>query len=198
MECPSCAAELPDDARFCIECGITLDQASTGPTVILRADERAAASCAACGASNPGHAIFCVRCGQRIGDPAPRPDPPRPAIGGIGQGGPSLPTLRPQPVPSFGQRNGWEAVSAAILLIGIGVLFLGRFFWPCILIVIGAANFMRMAGSGRAAQGVRNTFWLFGLALLFMVPHLFFPGILVLAGLSALMTAAMRRGHRWP
>ncbi|MEI7646132.1 MAG: zinc ribbon domain-containing protein [Chloroflexales bacterium] len=199
MQCPSCDAELPDDARFCIECGVTLDSASTGPTVLLRADAHATASCAACGASNPGHAIFCVRCGQRMGDPAPRPAPPRRAISGdIVQGPPSLPTFRPQPTSAFGQRSGWEAASAAILLIGIGLLFLGKLFWPGILIVIGVANFMRMAGSGRVTQGMRNTLWLFGLAFLFMVPRLFFPGILVLVGLNALMMAIMRSGRRWP
>jgi hypothetical protein len=90
-------------------------------------------------------------------------------------------------------------MSVAILLIGIGVLFLGRLFWPGILIVVGIANFMRLAGHGRAAHGLRSTLWLFGLAILFMgSSKLFFPGILVLVGLSALITAATRGGRRWP
>jgi hypothetical protein len=134
-----------------------------------------------------------------MGDPAQRPAPPRQVIGGrIGQQAPSLPAFSPRPAPAFGQRGGWELASVTILLVGIGLLFLGNLFWPGILIVIGIANFMRMAGSGRTSQGVRNTLWLFGLAFLFMVPRLFFPGILVLVGLNALLTAMTHGGRRWP
>ncbi len=32
MNCPTCDAVIPDDARFCIVCGATIASASTGPT----------------------------------------------------------------------------------------------------------------------------------------------------------------------
>jgi ribosomal protein L40E len=198
MQCPSCDAELPNDARFCIECGVTLDKATTGPTVLLRADEQAQTTCTACRASNPGHAIFCVRCGQRIGDPAPRQAPPRQAIGGIGQGAPSLPAFSPRLRPTRGRRRDWNIAGVALLLIGIGLLMLGKLFWPGILIVIGLANFVRLAGNDRVLPGVRNLLWFFGLALIFVVPRLFLPGMLVMIGLNAMISNMIRSGRRWP
>lgn len=197
MKCPSCDAELPDDARFCIECGVILDRGATGPTVHLRPSEQAAITCAACGASNPDHAIFCVRCGQRIGDPAPQPGAPRPAIGGdVLPGPPPVPAYGPRPGRPRRRRGEWDGLSGAIFLVGIGVLFLSRMFWPGILIVIGLSSFVQVAGRGRIGQGVRNTFWLFGLAFLFMMPRFFFPGILILVGISALLEVMVRSGRR--
>ncbi|MBX0330582.1 zinc ribbon domain-containing protein [Oscillochloris sp. ZM17-4] len=197
MRCPSCDAELPNDARFCIECGLTLDSATTGPTVHLRPEDQAPVTCAACGASNPGHAIFCVRCGRRMGDPAPQPAPPRPAISGdVIQGAPTMPTFQRARRAAPGRSRDWEAASVAVFLIGIALLFFSKLFWPGILIVIGLSNFVRVAGRGQIGVGLRNTFWLFGLAFLFMMPRLFFPGILVLVGLSALLEAIMRGARR--
>ncbi|NNJ13136.1 zinc ribbon domain-containing protein [Chloroflexales bacterium ZM16-3] len=200
MKCPLCDADLPDDARFCIECGVTLDKATTGPTVHLRPEDRAAATCPACGASNPSHAIFCVRCGRRMGDPAPRPAPPRQAISGdVIQGAPAMPTFRPARQPSLGRSYNGETASIAVFLIGLGLLFaFSKLFWPGILIVIGLSNFVRVASRGQIGAGVRTTLWLFGLAFLFMMPmqRLFLPGILVLIGLSALLDGIIRSRRR--
>ena len=46
MGCPSCSAENPAGARFCLGCGSAL-----------------AATCPACGHSNPPIARFCMQCG---------------------------------------------------------------------------------------------------------------------------------------
>jgi ribosomal protein L40E len=197
MQCPSCDAEIPNDARFCIECGVTLGSA-TGPTVQPRAGEGRATTCAGCGASNPGHAIFCVRCGQRMGDPALLQTPPRQAIGGVGPGAPSLPTFSPRPQPSHGRQRDTTMISVALLLIGIGVLFLGKLFWPGILVVIGLANFVRLAGNDRVLPGVRNLLWFCGIAFLFVVPRLFLPGMLVLIGLNAMISGMIRSRRQWP
>lgn len=199
MRCPSCDADLPDDARFCIECGATLESATTGPTLHLQPEaNRGLTICAACGSGNPGHAAFCVRCGRRMGDPAPAPLPPRPAISGdVIQGPPALPSFRPQPPPALGRPRDWEVASVAVFMIGLGLLFFfSKLFWPGILIVIGVSNFVRFAGRGHIAVGLRNVLWLFGLALLFMLPRLFFPGIFVLIGLSAILEALIRGGRR--
>ena len=45
--CPSCGAENPDRARFCISCGTEL-----------------LPSCPSCGAENPAGAKFCMECGS--------------------------------------------------------------------------------------------------------------------------------------
>src|SRR5918994_5992210 len=60
--CPSCAAENPVHARFCMSCGGAL-----------------APGCPACGAENPPGAKFCMECGAQLGDsasPSPAPAPP--------------------------------------------------------------------------------------------------------------------------
>jgi len=198
MKCSSCGSDLPDDARFCIECGVTLDKATTGPTVHLRAGERSPVSCAACGESNPGHAIFCVRCGQRMSGAATRLASPRRVNGDIGQGTPSLPAFRPHQPPVAGPQISGNVLSTAVLMIGLGLLFLGHLFWPGILVLLGIVNFVRMSASGYTLQGVRSAIWLFGLAFLFMVPHLFLPGMFVLIGLNALISGMIRNGRQWP
>jgi hypothetical protein len=199
MRCPSCDADLPDDARFCIECGATLKNASTGPTVHLQREEQGVSVCAACGSANPDHAIFCVRCGQRMGDPAPRPVPPPPLINGdVIPAPPALPSFSRNTQPAMGRPRDSEMASVAAFMIGLGVLFFffSRFFWPGILIVIGVSNLVRFVGRGNVTVGVRNVLWLFGLAFLFMMPQAFFPGILVLIGLSAIIEALIRSTRR--
>ncbi|MFB6151292.1 MAG: zinc-ribbon domain-containing protein [Haloarculaceae archaeon] len=49
MQCPSCGATAPADARFCGECGTSL-----------------AASCPSCGADNPADAAYCAECGAEL------------------------------------------------------------------------------------------------------------------------------------
>ena len=54
--CPSCAAENPERARFCMSCGAAL-----------------APSCPSCGAENPAGAKFCMECGTGSAPAALRP-----------------------------------------------------------------------------------------------------------------------------
>ena len=55
MECPSCRAQVPEDKRFCIECGAPLPL-----------------SCGSCGSPNPPSAKFCGDCGAKLsGNVAP-------------------------------------------------------------------------------------------------------------------------------
>jgi class 3 adenylate cyclase len=60
MRCTTCAAENPEHARFCLECGAEVGR-----------------RCAACGAELPGRAKFCLECGRAIGSgrPPPAPEP---------------------------------------------------------------------------------------------------------------------------
>src|SRR5918911_1175546 len=73
MQCPSCEADLPDDSRFCDECGVPMP-----------------VGCPSCGASNRPGAKFCTKCGRKLtadtstaraATPAPSPSPhPAPAV----------------------------------------------------------------------------------------------------------------------
>ena len=50
MECPSCRAEVPEDRRFCTECGAPLPS-----------------PCPSCGCLNPLVSKFCGDCGAKLG-----------------------------------------------------------------------------------------------------------------------------------
>jgi len=63
--CPSCAAENPARAQFCMSCGTPLTP-----------------RCAGCGAENPEGARFCIECGSALAEPgaaAPAPSAVQPA-----------------------------------------------------------------------------------------------------------------------
>lgn len=191
MHCQSCGAELPDDARFCIECGADVVAAATGPTRQLPRLSAEAVACRSCGAPNPDFAVFCVRCGQPMAQPAPVPQLATPQ---------SLASpTRPRARRRARRRGGaWEGASGALFLIGLAALFLLKLpFWPGILIVIGLTAFISEAGRGRYYNGLSSVIWLFGLAFLFMVPRLWWPGMLVIVGLNILLDV-LRRALRRP
>ena len=52
--CPSCAAEIPGNSRFCSQCG--------APQAL---------PCAACGHANAAGSRFCAQCGDKLGEAAP-------------------------------------------------------------------------------------------------------------------------------
>src|SRR2546430_10279646 len=52
--CPSCGAENPDRARFCMSCGTALSP-----------------RCPSCGAESPAGAKFCIECGTGLAGPPP-------------------------------------------------------------------------------------------------------------------------------
>src|SRR6476661_2327662 len=74
MRCEKCAAEIPADGKFCIECGTPVNQAATGATERLP-DYAGGQQCAACGTRNPDGAAFCVTCGRSL-DARPVADAP--------------------------------------------------------------------------------------------------------------------------
>ena len=59
MNCPSCEAQLPDDAVFCGQCGQPLGSGR---------------SCPSCGRSNPLEMRFCLDCGHRLDDATASPE----------------------------------------------------------------------------------------------------------------------------
>jgi ribosomal protein L40E len=56
--CPKCQAENPEDARFCEQCGASLER-----------------TCPACGDEVGPTARFCKGCGHSLTEPAPTPTP---------------------------------------------------------------------------------------------------------------------------
>jgi len=58
MKCPKCQFENPDEAKFCLKCGIKLEFI-----------------CSGCGKSNPSGSIFCMECGHDLSTPSPTPAP---------------------------------------------------------------------------------------------------------------------------
>jgi len=63
MKCPQCHTGLPDDAKFCMACGRTL---------------QAELVCSHCRHANPPAAKFCLQCGHSLVEPVPETAPPSP------------------------------------------------------------------------------------------------------------------------
>src|SRR4051794_31955262 len=61
MLCTGCGADLPAEAKFCLQCG--------APQHL---------SCTGCGLTLPAGAQFCAECGTPVGVPAPRTTPVEP------------------------------------------------------------------------------------------------------------------------
>jgi Double zinc ribbon len=192
MHCQSCGADVPADARFCIECGATT--ANTGATVQLPRSAAAAIACRSCGSANPDYAAFCVRCGQPLAEPAPV---------AAGLGGPQSLT-RSAPPSARGprrahrrQRHGHEALPGVLFLFGLAAFFLLKLpFWPGILILVGLVAFTGEAMRGRYYKALSSVIWLFGITFLLIVPRLWWPGMLVLVGLNVLLDVARRSLRR--
>ncbi|HET8976379.1 MAG TPA: adenylate/guanylate cyclase domain-containing protein, partial [Solirubrobacterales bacterium] len=90
--CPSCAAENPERARFCMSCGAEL-----------------APRCPSCGAENPAAARFCIECGTEMAPSAPAAGAPEaPAV----PAGPEAPPEeRRQATVLFADLSGYTAAA---------------------------------------------------------------------------------------
>lgn len=83
-------------------------------------------------------------------------------------------------------------VSAGSLLIGIGLIFLLKLdFFPAILAVVGSSSIGAGLAAGRGWYGLQSGIWLVGLAIIFYF-DIFWPGILILIGISTLIGALTR------
>lgn len=185
MKCPSCGAEAPDDALFCIECGASLRPAATGATTALPAATADALICGICGAANPAHAAYCVRCGAPIKGAVATPSVSMPQ--------PLARSTEPLAPPPSRWRADPGLIGLVVFFIGFGALMLARMpIWPGILFVIGLTVLVVKALSGQIIEGLSAIIWLIGLGVLFTVPRLFWPGLLVLIGLTILLDILRR------
>ncbi len=72
--CPNCNSAVPENAKFCLECGAALTakcakcgaQLPNGAKFCLECGASLAAKCAKCGAELPNGAKFCLECGEKI------------------------------------------------------------------------------------------------------------------------------------
>jgi Double zinc ribbon len=203
MRCETCAAELPADGRFCIECGAPVSQAATGATERLP-DYAGGQQCAACGTHNPQGAAFCVSCGRSlesrpVADAPANPLPIPPTSAPLSTTAPaaidSAPVARPR---RGGFSMEWGGIMGGIWLIGIAVLAVTGWWWPGILVLVGISALvggLRSGGSWEQRRGgLQGALWIFGIAVL-AVTGWWWPGILVLVGTSAIL-GAITRGHR--
>lgn len=189
MNCAHCGAELPADARFCIECGAETGAAATGATVkIDTADYEV--RCGRCGTANPRGAVFCVNCGQRL----------VPDIGADPDDGnrqhPAPATLPPVESAPAAKKRRWrrsnDGFAGGLFLIGLALLFLTGTFWPGILVLVGLSGLLASVGRGDLRDGISGFVFMAGLAFIFAV-DLFWPGILVVVGLAAIARTLVRR-----
>src|SRR5215216_1701928 len=88
--CPSCAAQNPERARFCMSCGAELSLV-----------------CPSCGAENPAGAKFCIECGTAL---TPASAPPA-AETGPAAPGEAPPEERRQATILFADLSGYTAAA---------------------------------------------------------------------------------------
>lgn len=88
-------------------------------------------------------------------------------------------------------KSALEGMGGGIFLVGLGVLFLvdSISFWPWILVVIGLAGVPSSVANKGLWAGMQGLVWMVGLAILFTNPSMFFPGILIVIGLSIIAGA---------
>jgi hypothetical protein len=200
MRCENCAAEIPADGKFCIECGAPVVQAATGATERLP-DYAGGPQCAACGTRNPPGAAFCVTCGRSLDArpvadaPSPLPIPPAPAPLT------STPPASIESAPPAQPRRGgfsveWGGIMGGLWLIGIAVLAITGWWWPGIMVLVGISALLGGLQSGGSWEqrwgGIQGAIWAFGIAVL-AVTGWWWPGIMVLVGLSAISGAITRK-----
>jgi hypothetical protein len=90
------------------------------------------------------------------------------------------------------EKDTMGGVSAGIMLVGIGIIFLaGIDIFPWILAVIGLASLPGSVAKDGLWAGLQGAVWLIGLAVLFAL-DIIWPGILILIGLSILAGAIKR------
>ena len=79
ITCPNCNAEVPENSKFCLECGSKIELLNENEVICPACGKKTAkgkfcmecgasliAKCAKCGAELPSGAKFCLECGEKI------------------------------------------------------------------------------------------------------------------------------------
>lgn len=77
--CPNCHSEVPENAKFCLECGAKIEQLSENEVICPACGQKThkgkfcmecgaslIAKCTKCGAELPNGAKFCLECGEKV------------------------------------------------------------------------------------------------------------------------------------
>jgi hypothetical protein len=179
MNCAHCQRTNDEEAIFCVYCGVRMDapvtpvaasRPATGATIDLRRNESPKEDAA-----------------KLVPPPAPQPSAPRTPTHSV----PPAPTVTWQrggyhpPHPRAGNNN-WMGY----VLLGVGLLFLFKQPWllfiPFMLFCMASGGQRNCGGIGRRHNGGSGLVWLIGIPVL-IVTGFWWPGILILIGLSALM-----------
>lgn len=88
-----------------------------------------------------------------------------------------------------------DQVAGGVFLIGLAILFMTGFWWPGILLVIGASSIARGVAEGRDWYSVPGGLWMIGLGLMFVFGFQW-PLLLILIGVSMLFGKSWH-GHHW-
>jgi len=92
----------------------------------------------------------------------------------------------------------YGTLSGGLLLIGVGLIFLFKMdLFPAILAVLGLSSILAGLATGRGWEGLQGGLWLIGLFFLFQF-DIFWPGILIVLGVSALIGAFTRTAFKRP
>lgn len=162
-------------------------------------------NCPKCNYNNPEDSRFCIGCGAPFAassapvegaatGPTQRLDPAT-ITSASNLPDTTVPDMTTMPTTSGScSGHGLGKLSGAVWLIGLGILFLTKAWWPGILLLIGLSGFMGDSQRGHQQQGLRSLIFFCGLALLFWT-RLFWPGIFFLLALTALLSPEFRGRH---
>ena len=93
---------------------------------------------------------------------------------------------------SVRNEDAFHGMTGGIILIGIGIIFWADVpFFPAILVVIGLAGLPESVAQKGFWAGIQTAVWLIGIAALFAF-DIFWPGILILIGISMLAGGLVR------
>lgn len=84
-----------------------------------------------------------------------------------------------------------NAISTGVFLIGIGVLFYTRFWWPGILFLLGVQGVIQGLVRGRGWYAFQASFWLFAIGFLALF-HFGLPLLFVCLGIGVLLNAFIK------
>lgn len=84
-----------------------------------------------------------------------------------------------------------NAVSTAVFLIGLGVLFYTSYWWPGILFLLGIQAVIQGFVRGRGWYALQGSFWLFAIGFL-AIFHFGLPLLFVCLGVGVLLNAFVK------